>query len=415
MLRAIIHRGAREIGGSCVELECEGQRLVLDIGRTLDAALDDDVPLPPIAGLDGSDPSLLGIVISHGHPDHYGLVGSVDPSVPVYIGEAAARVLAEASFFSPVGVLIQPRGVLTDRTPFSLGPFQLTPYLVDHSAFDAYALLVEAGGRRLFYSGDLRAHGRKAALFDRLLANPPSVNTLLLEGTRIDERGGGERGALSERDVEEQALAVFRRTHGAVLALYSPQNLDRLVTLYRAAKRAGRLFVLDLYAAAITAATKRDTIPQASWSDVRVFVPQRQRVLVKETGEFERVAAVRSSRLFPEELASASDRLVITFRSSMLAELERADCLAGAEALWSMWPGYLEQPSGVALRDRLDKLGIPLTVAHASGHATVEDLERLVAALKPERVVPMHTATPERFAELFTCAELHADGEWWPV
>jgi hypothetical protein len=29
--------------------------------------------------------------------------------------------------------------------------------------------------------------------------------------------------------------------------------------------------------------------------------------------------------------------------------------------------------------------------------------------------VPVHTATPERFVELFDCAELHADGEWWDV
>jgi ribonuclease J len=99
----------------------------------------------------------------------------------------------------------------------------------------------------------------------------------------------------------------------------------------------------------------------------------------------------------------------------MLAELDRTECLAGAEALWSMWPGYLERPSGIALRDRLAELGIPLTIAHASGHATVGDLERLVAALRPERVVPIHTATPERFSELFAGAELHADGEWWPV
>ena len=56
-----------------------------------------------------------------------------------------------------------------------------------------------------------------------------------------------------------------------------------------------------------------------------------------------------------------------------------------------------------------------MTIAHASGHATVADLERLVAALRPERVVPIHTATPERFSELFACAELHADGKWWPV
>lgn len=52
---------------------------------------------------------------------------------------------------------------------------------------------------------------------------------------------------------------------------------------------------------------------------------------------------------------------------------------------------------------------------HASGHAAVADLARLVAAINPERVVPIHTAMPERFEELFTCAELRGDGEWWDV
>jgi ribonuclease J len=415
VFRACIHRGARQIGGSCVELECRGERLVLDLGRPLDAEPDDDVALPSISGLEGSDDSLRGVVITHGHPDHYGLVGAIAPSVPVYIGEAAARVLREASFFGPTGIALQPHGFLVDRRPFSVGPFELTPYLVDHSAFDAYALHVAAAGRSLFYSGDLRAHGRKASLFEQLIKRPPAVDALLLEGTRIDERGGTERGLQSERDVEDQALAVFRRASGAVLAFYSPQNLDRLVTLYRAAKRAGRLFVLDLYAAAIAAATGRETIPQASWDGVRVFVPQSHRVRVKETREFDRVAAVRASRIYPEQLDELASSLVITCRSSMLGDLERSRCLSGAEAIWSMWAGYLEQQSGIQLRKRLERHGIPLTIAHASGHATVADLKRLATALRPERVVPIHTATPERFVELFDCVELHADGEWCDV
>ena len=37
---------------------------------------------------------------------------------------------------------------------------------MDHSAFDAYAFLVEAEGRSLFYSGDFRIHGRKQRVFD---------------------------------------------------------------------------------------------------------------------------------------------------------------------------------------------------------------------------------------------------------
>ena len=415
-MRARIHGGARQIGSSCIELEYDGARLLLDLGLPLDAVLDGDAPLPAVAGLaSGDDPSLLGVIVSHGHPDHYGLLPSAYPTVPRYIGEAAHRILAEASFFAPTGVDLRPTGFLKDRQTLELGPFRVTPYRCDHSAFDAYSLLVEAGGRRLFYSGDLRGHGRKGRVFERLLADPPTVDTLLLEGTRIAEESGERRGAVSERDVEEDALKLFRKTEGLVLALYSAQNIDRLVSLYRAAKRAHRLFVLDLYGATIAAATRRASIPQASWAGVGVFVPLSQRIRVKRERAFERIAPIRSARLYPEDLAGLADRLVLSFRGSMAGELERADCLSGASALWSMWPGYLDEPSGVRLRSWLDSRGIPLTIAHASGHATVADLQRLVHAMRPGKVVPIHTQEPERFSERFPKARvaLHSDGNWW--
>jgi ribonuclease J len=58
----------------------------------------------------------------------------------------------------------------------------ITPHLVDHSGFDAYALEIEAGERRLFYSGDLRAHGRKSKLFELMLKRPPkNIDVMLME------------------------------------------------------------------------------------------------------------------------------------------------------------------------------------------------------------------------------------------
>jgi ribonuclease J len=292
LVRICIHRGAEEIGGTCIELDANGSRIVLDLGRPLDASFDDDVPLPPIPGLaNGDDPSLLGVVISHPHLDHWGLVPQVSPKVPVYIGEAAARILREAAFFSPAGADLKPAGFLHDRQPFQLGPFTLTPYLMDHSAFDAYALLVEADGKRLFYTGDFRGHGRKAALFERLLRHPPKdIDVLLTEGTNIRREGEPLVSEVTEDDVERRCIELFKATPGLALVCYSAQNIDRLVTLYRAALQANRDFVMDLYTATVARAPGRDTIPQpgSRWPRVRVYVPQRQRIQVKERGEFER-------------------------------------------------------------------------------------------------------------------------------
>ncbi len=89
-----------------------------------------------------------------------------------------------------------------------------------------------------------------------------------------------------------------------------------------------------------------------------------------------------------------ADRIVLTFRASMADELERAGCLDGASVLWALWPGYLDRPSGRSLLEWLDAISIPFSVAHTSGHAHVRDLERLVAALNPERIVPIHTRAP---------------------
>lgn len=416
-MRARTHRGAAEVGGSCVELECRGERLVLDLGRPLWADADDEVPLPTIPGLLGDGGQrLAGVVVTHGHPDHYGLIERISPEVPIYIGEAAARILDAAGFFTGAESRLSPAGFLADGSPMRLGRFEVTPFLVDHSAFDAHAVLVEADGRRLFYTGDLRAHGRKPGTFQRLLDSPPAgIDVLLLEGTRLGREGAVEEEPSSELDVEERCAQLFRGTEGMVLACYSAQNIDRYVSIYRAALRSDRDLVIDLYTATVADATGRDSIPQAGWDRIKVFIPRNQRLKVKNAKAFERVNALRSARIFPEQLAGERERLVMTFRASMASELEQAGCLAGASAVWSMWPGYLREPSSGRLKAFLERHGIPLSVIHASGHATVADLKRLVDSIAPDRIVPIHTDAPESFADAFGHAELHPDGEWWEV
>lgn len=415
-MRVRIHRGAREVGGSCVELEADGQRLVLDVGLPLTVSAGEEAVLPPVPGLTGGDPSLLGVVLSHAHPDHYGLVDRIGADVPVYAGRATARILREAAVFTRAGADLQQTGDLEHERSIRLGPFVLRPYLVDHSAFDAYAVLVEAGGRRLFYSGDIRFHGRKPGTVERLLRLlPADVHVLLMEGTQVGEPRG-TRPALSEHDVEERARRIFLETEGMTLCFFSPQNVDRLVSLFRAAKRAGRTFVYDLYAASVARATGRPkTIPQPEWPEVRVYLTKRERQKVIELREFQRVDAVKRARIYEAELARERSRLAMLTRLSMAPELERAGCLDGARAIWSQWEGYLVQPSGERTTEWLAAHWIPLEIVHASGHATVRDLRRLADAFAGSRLVPIHTAHPERFIDAFGRAELHDDGEWWEV
>jgi ribonuclease J len=92
-MKVRIHRGAHEIGGSCVEVECaDGDRLVLDVGAPLVTVEGEEPVVPAVGGLIEEDPSLKGVVITHAHQDHWGFVGKTLPSVPLYMGEATHEI-----------------------------------------------------------------------------------------------------------------------------------------------------------------------------------------------------------------------------------------------------------------------------------------------------------------------------------
>jgi mRNA degradation ribonuclease J1/J2 len=102
-----------------------------------------------------------------------------------------------------------------DQAPFRLGPFSVTRYLADHSGFDAYSLLFEAGGRRLFYTGDLRGHGRKS-VFDRLVADPPDdLHVTLMEGTALSRHDDGRPGPSGTSDLGVPARGRDNRNPGS--------------------------------------------------------------------------------------------------------------------------------------------------------------------------------------------------------
>jgi len=417
-MRIRIHRGAHEIGGNCIEVEASaGGRIVLDLGRPLSAGWDDDVALPSVAGLGGGDPSLLGILISHPHLDHFGLLAGVAPRVPVWIGREAASVLDAAAFFTGGRAPRPAAGFLQHGVRFELGPFAITPFLNDHSAFDAYSLLIEADGRRVFYTGDLRAHGRKASCFEALVADPSdSIDALLMEGThvRADSELDDETFE-TEADLEARFVDLCARTAGAVVVCGSAQNIDRLVTVFRAGRRSGRETVIDLYGATVAAAV-RPTIPQPGYDGLHVYVPNRQRVAVKRAGEFWRTRAVAGVRVFPEELAAEPGRFVLHIPTSTVPELLRCGALdPTGTVVWSMWEGYLGRPNGASLVRTLAEREVPFEVIHTSGHASVPDLRRLVAAADPGAVVPIHSEATNRFADLFPNVRQHTDGEWWTV
>jgi ribonuclease J len=145
-------------------------------------------------------------------------------------------------------------------------------------------------------------------------------------------------------------------------------------------------------------------------------VPQRQRVLVKTTREFDRTEAVRPFRVFPEAVMADPSKYVVLGSSGGVRDLLRDGGLGpDGVVVWSLWPGYLRDTSGSRFAESVRERDVPFVIHHTSGHAPVADLQRLVEAMKPDRVVPIHTEGPDEYVKHFPDVEPHSDGEWWSV
>jgi ribonuclease J len=416
-MRARIHRGATEIGGSCIELEAEGKRLLLDLGLPLESEELPQALLPDVSGLKESDQTLLGALISHPHQDHYGLLSAARGDLQVWMGEAGYRIIEAAAPFVPGGFVPAEPSFFKHREAFNVGPFTITPYLMDHSAFDSYGFLIEAEGKRLFYSGDFRGHGRKGAMMESLLRYPPErIDTLLMEGTIVSVR---ESGAFeTEEALEARFVEAFKQTRGLALVYASSQNIDRVVSIFRAAKRTGRKLVIDLYTAEILRATGNENIPQSHWPDVQLYVPEAQRRHIVAKKLFDALDRhKKNDRIYLNKLSDADRaKMVFLFRPLMIRDLQENNALGGAQLFYSQWSGYLEKPYGEKMKAWAQEHGLGLTSIHTSGHADLNTLKALATVLAPERLVPIHTEDAARFGQHFgPTVTLQPDGSWWEV
>jgi len=215
-MQLTIHRGTHEIGGSCVELHTDHTKILIDFGLPLDYDKQSKAQQEEIrARAREWCRDVDAIFISHYHADHYALLTEC-AGVPIYMTVGTAAILrvnslfnSKADYLSDIRILERTKDGRSFET-IDVEGICITPYTVDHAAFDACAFLIEAEGRRLLYSGDIRTHGVKGDLYRCL---PKGVDYMLLEGTNLS----ADKCCESEREVckamEAQFLAEKDKLH----------------------------------------------------------------------------------------------------------------------------------------------------------------------------------------------------------
>lgn len=422
-MRVCIHHGSKKLGGSCVEVESEGKRIILDFGIPLDAENIKDQYMPLMQGLDGNDPSLLGILISHPHLNHYGLLSIISSKIPIGMGSIARKIIKDATPFINNKTIIPPLSTdgwnFKSGEAFNIGPFCIIPYLVDHEAYDTYALKIESGGKSIFYSGIFLARGRKSQQFDYLIKNPPNnIDTLLLECSSLSSPPNPEQ-FLTENHIENVFVKILYRTKGLALIHTSVQNIDRVASIFRASKRTGRKIVIDLYTAIILETILEtmgsSTLSQANWADIALYVPKALRSHIKDEKLLDLLNHHSANRLCIDNFNDLPYKATLLFRPLHSQDLDKAQAFNNAVYICSQWIGYWEQGSCAMLMKWLEKNNIIKDNVHSSGHASISDVQKLIGAMNPKTVVPIHSFNPEKYNDLFPNTKIYNDTEWWDV
>jgi len=445
-----IHRGSDEIGGTCIELSAKGTYILIDAGMPLHdrsgrpygdfgpprfATVQEGIRkevLPEVGGLyKDSTPRFAGVLLSHYHLDHTGLLKWINPDIPIYCGDVCERV---TRLLDQVDVSMnkaqkwqttKPVTIIEKEKLFEIGPFKITPFLCDHSAFQAFAFLIECDGEKLFYSGDIRKHGpigeKTFGIMRRKL--PKDIACLMLEGTMLSRPPGAT--LVTEDDVYHEMSRHIRANKGKlVLCSLSVSNVTRVAQLFKAAKREGRILILDAFVAAILEVCgKYAGVPQRSWTDdIRILYLGGHAKLVGDAfGDWKLVKQLKcaTNRIKLDEIAANPGRYVLPFREGLIERLEEQPImLNGAAHIYSLWHGYRDQQKYKKVKNFISiHQIIDIPDVHVSGHAYVDDLKELVDIVKPQYIVPVHTKAPDRYKSIFAPFEVRkcANGKEYPV
>ena len=85
----------------------------------------------------------------------------------------------------------------------------------------------------------------------------------------------------------------------------------------------------------------------------------------------------------------------------MKKDLEKIANLKDGNLIYSMWEGYLQKEYTSKFIDYLKNLNFKIYNIHTSGHADLEALQKMVEAINPKNIIPIHTFEANSYQNIF--------------
>jgi ribonuclease J len=436
--------GVREIGGNKLLIEDGPDRVLFDFGPSFSPRYDEFFVnylaprmsvspvkdllefglIPRVPGLFSREalthsdlphqaPEVHAVFVSHAHIDHAGYLPLIDPEIPVHVNEGTRALLEAIEGSRGTKYGDHPWKILVDRKPVKVGNLEIVPHPVDHSIPWASGFVIHTREGSIAYTGDYRAHGPRQKLTHEFVAaaGEADPSALVIEGTRA---GPDPRKNLSEEGVRVGVDEILASADGVALVSYYPRDVDRILTMYEAARAAGRSFVVSLKTAhlltKIHGLWPGGHLPlPGTTSDLLVY---RRPKLRFDNWE----KPFLDSAIDSEYVRGHGRELLLSLDLVHFAELIDLRPPAGSPFIHSMSEPFSEDDlDDKVLHNWLDHFGLAFHQLHASGHCSETELRSTVNAVGSATVYPIHTEHPEAFAKFGATSRPPELSEPYPI
>ena len=375
--------GSGEIGMNANLYHANGEWLMVDLGISFpDESMPGiDVVLPDLSFIESRRDKLKGLVITHGHEDHLG-------AIP-YLWEKLGCPIYATPF-----TMALIRGKLKDNLPHAkpelislpfnepihIGGFSVEMISLTHSIPDPAGLVLRAGGKTIFHTGDWK--------FDRdpLLGPTSDLDAIKALGkSGVDVMVGDSTNAMiegrtgSESEVQKEIIKQISRAEGRVAVTCFASNVARVNTLVHAAIATGRSPMLVGRALHRVTEAARSCGYLKDWPDLvseeEYSLIPRENILLICTGS-------------QGEPRSAMSRIAAGSHHNI--DLEKGDTVMYSS---SQIPG--NEPAITKVQDNLIRRGIKVITdddayIHVSGHPGREEMAEMYQMVRPKLSIPVH-------------------------